>query len=494
MSSIDFNYKVICDNIHGHIGISNLEHQIINTRTFQRLKKIKQLGFAHYVFPGAEHSRFVHSIGVMHVMSRMVDGLRENNCQHLENDFEDKRKQELRLAALLHDIGHYPLSHLGEDVFRLIDYEDSTPSIFEEPDEEEDDTNLFMKFNDKRKSSPAAKHEKLGELILTTQGSEIKDILESEKYDPVNIAKIFKSESKENQFYTQLMSATLDCDRLDYLLRDSKATGTIYGNIDLEYILQNIDWDPEDELVCFRKKALNAIEHFITGRYFSYNITYHKTVIGFELIAKVLFYAMVKDDSFNVGNYEGIVHHYKDIEDKIKKDREFLANFNDEYFWYYLELYKPKDKLLKILKQRLYNRKPLRTVEDYKYLEKHQNPQDHYYRVLNDHENLKKNNDVDNLNNFNFDNLAVLNHTISFEGVSPLIGYQDKVDETDKLKIVKIKMDQGHKDILDIKSSILPILSEYKTYITRVYALVDKNSSDEQKLIEFFKRLQKKSK
>ena len=127
MKRIDFEAKTICDNVYGSVGVSLLEQRLINTRTFQRLKKIKQLGLASHVFPDTEHSRFAHSIGAMHVMSQMIDRLRGQDCPTLCGEDSDRVKQKLRIAALLHDIGHYPLSHIGERAFQWADTNEATP-------------------------------------------------------------------------------------------------------------------------------------------------------------------------------------------------------------------------------------------------------------------------------------------------------------------------------------------------------------------------------
>jgi HD superfamily phosphohydrolase len=96
----------INDNIYGGIWFSEIEFKIINTRTFQRLRRIKQQGLTSYTFPCSEHTRFCHSLGVLHIMGKLT-----NNIGLTETEVT-----KLRLAALLHDIGHYPLSHLTESV------------------------------------------------------------------------------------------------------------------------------------------------------------------------------------------------------------------------------------------------------------------------------------------------------------------------------------------------------------------------------------------
>jgi HD superfamily phosphohydrolase len=107
--SITFtNY--IFDNVHGYIGLTFIEDQIERLEIFQRLRRIKQLGLVNWVFPGAEHTRYSHSLGVMHIIDQMAIRL----------DFNDDDRQILRLAGMLHDIGHYPLSHIGEYAYKQV--------------------------------------------------------------------------------------------------------------------------------------------------------------------------------------------------------------------------------------------------------------------------------------------------------------------------------------------------------------------------------------
>ena len=119
----EFNYKIINDPIYGCINLSKTEVQLLDTRAMQRLRRIRQMGFASYVFPSGEHSRFVHSLGVLCIMGKM--------CEHLYRQYGEKEDsstsftiedvRKVRIAALLHDVGHFPFSHLSECVYNYID-------------------------------------------------------------------------------------------------------------------------------------------------------------------------------------------------------------------------------------------------------------------------------------------------------------------------------------------------------------------------------------
>lgn len=485
-SQFKFDEKVMCDNVHGSIGISKLEQDIINTRTFQRLKKIKQLGLASLVFPSAEHSRFAHSIGAMYIMSRMVNRLKAEGYSHFTDNGWEKKKQKLRLAALLHDIGHYPLSHLGEQVFNWIDSEGAVPIASVETDPTTEPLLARAAIKHKR---GAASHERLGEVLLTEDGSELKGIIENAGFDPNEIARIINAEHEENQFYTQLMSSTLDCDRMDFLLRDSIAAGTIYGQVDVNYILHNLTWDKNNELICYKPKAITAIEHFIMARFFSYNITYHKTILGFELMAKALLYSMMKDENFGKGEFGGIVRSFGDVKTKIKEYHTFIANFNDEYFWYYLEKWNPpRDTITSLARRKLLNRQPLRPILDErelhsdirsfggipKYIEKN---------LLSEFmDSVQHQSRLDELK-IDYDHVFVLARSIGFEGLTHTRKYDETIaNDEDRLKLVKIKTDDGSEDLMSKPASILRVLSEYHTRIARVYALVDKDSDAEKYL------------
>src|ERR1700744_1380718 len=101
--------RVVNDNIHGDIALTEDEWKVVNTATFQRLRSLKQLGMGHLVYPNATHTRFAHSLGVFHVTCRVLDKLEPTVL-------DQEQKADLRFAALLHDIGHYPYSHLMERV------------------------------------------------------------------------------------------------------------------------------------------------------------------------------------------------------------------------------------------------------------------------------------------------------------------------------------------------------------------------------------------
>jgi HD superfamily phosphohydrolase len=292
-----YRHKVVTDPVHGAIGLSELETRVVNSPTFQRLRRLKQLGLASLVYPNADHSRFAHSLGVFHLMGRGIDTLIHKG--HLKAD-EDKQK--LRLAALLHDVGHYPYSHLMERV-------DADP--------------LRHAWLGDGTSPPAAaypEHEELGQLLVTGR-SDLTALLASGGFDPKEIAKIFRGEHTRH-IYNDLIHSSLDFDRMDYLMRDSIGTGVPFGRIDLEYLLNHLGADNEGRLG-LEPRAATAAEHFMLARYFMTKVVYfHKTVFGFEaLMRHVLFLLRREKRLWEDGTA---------IKAVVSSEQEF-SKFHDDY-------------------------------------------------------------------------------------------------------------------------------------------------------------------
>jgi len=209
--------KFIRDSLHGNLQLNEFEVKIIDTPQIQRLRRIKQLGFTFLVYPGANHTRFEHSIGSMYLASRLAYGLKLN----------DEQREILRVCAIIHDAGHGPFSHVSESVLERSHEELTSKLIMESP--------LF-------------------------------DIL-SEKFDPVEIIKIISGEGSLGQ----IISGDLDVDRMDYLLRDSYYTGVAYGVIDVERLIHNMKL--EDNLI-LKSKGVQAAESMLLARYFMYPSVY----------------------------------------------------------------------------------------------------------------------------------------------------------------------------------------------------------------------------
>ena len=183
--------KEIRDCIHGNIKVFEAEEALLDTPQLQRLRHIKQLGFTYLVYPGANHTRFEHSLGVMFLAGRISDEL---------NLHQDVKKQ-LRVAGLLHDIGHGPFSHTTEMVLE--------------------------------KNFGITHEEMTKELV---RKSEVSDVLGNNGFDPEEVVGNIEGSAE----YSEVLNSELDADRMDYLVRDAYYTGVAYGLIDLDRLISTL--------------------------------------------------------------------------------------------------------------------------------------------------------------------------------------------------------------------------------------------------------------
>ncbi len=245
--------KIIRDPIHGDIKLEGLFLDLIEAPEIQRLYDIKQLGFAHLVFPGAHHTRLEHSLGTYHMALRAAEKI------NLDKD----EKEIIACAAMLHDIGHGPFSHTLEFILRdtlSADHVDLTEKlIFGE----------HVIFNQKEK-----------EFIISPC---VFEILNKHNMEQKEIANIIRGNTKKKQYLGQLLTSPVDVDQLDYLIRDSYYTGVAYGMIDIERFLQTLIIN--DNQLAVRKKGVGVLENILMARNLMYSSVYfHKTVRIAELM------------------------------------------------------------------------------------------------------------------------------------------------------------------------------------------------------------------
>ncbi|NVH66935.1 HD domain-containing protein [Burkholderia pseudomallei] len=243
-----------------------MESEIVSSKAFQRLHNVRQLGLAHYVFPAANYSRFAHSVGACHNAQRLLSAISKNTGMQLG----DKDVQLVRLAALVHDLGHYPFSHAFEHEIR--DFYASAKlsngsTATSEPDQVVHD------------------HEAMGEQVL--QGDEeIARILKAHKVRASDVSNAFRKHPGNP--LAGILSSDLDCDRLDYLRRTAHHSGLPYGNVDINYIIDQATKDSEGNF-CFGKKAIRAADHLLVSRYFDYlQVPFHKSVVSLEWSLQVV--------------------------------------------------------------------------------------------------------------------------------------------------------------------------------------------------------------
>jgi len=258
----------IRDPVHGSIHIDDGIIPIIQSDFFQRLRGIKQLGFSEYVFPGATHSRFLHSIGVMKIGTMAFDKLFKNRLQQKEIK---RLRETFKLACLLHDIGHAPLSHASEVVMPKL-------SALELPKRYQLDS------IDRQASHEDFTVKAIVESSLTQSFTTIQSESGVE-YDA--IAELVTGVTQMNDYFTveginyfpllhQLISSELDCDRMDYLLRDSYFCGVSYGNYDLDWLLDNLDICLIDHsaFLGISERAVVTFDDFLLSRFHMFLMVY----------------------------------------------------------------------------------------------------------------------------------------------------------------------------------------------------------------------------
>lgn len=247
----------IADPIHKFIRFTDLEKKIIDSVVFQRLRRIKQLAGAHLVYPAAQHSRFEHSLGTMHVAGLAGEHLFSIGV------IEKESIQELRVASLLHDIGHGPFSHLFEEALKVTGNKN---------------------------------HETIGaEIICKT---ELSDILSGFGYSPKSISEISFGNSKV-KFKNEIISGSLSADLMDYLPRDGFFTGVEYGKVDYNRIINSFRVT-DNESLALDISSFYSFESMMISRFEMFRAVYfHKTVRSAEVM--LLHSILLSSEALNLG-------------------------------------------------------------------------------------------------------------------------------------------------------------------------------------------------
>ena len=271
----------ICDPLYDYIYLEEDEARIINHHVFQRLRAVRQLGFSEHAFPSGTHNRFTHSLGVCHLAGLAFDSIFNKN-KDLPVSSKKKRffRKAIRLAALLHDIGHGPLSHSSESLMPPLK-----------------DLNLekYLKTNNSRQS----RHEDYSlKLIMEKEG--LYDLLKEIGVEPLSLAPLLHPDcSTETDFFEegglnflpllrQIISSDFDVDRMDYLYRDSRSCGVKYGLIDFAWLLSHFDCHIKDQklFLAIASEALYTLESLLLGRQHMRLIVYfhHKSAIYNQML------------------------------------------------------------------------------------------------------------------------------------------------------------------------------------------------------------------
>lgn len=229
--------RIYRDAVHNIIRLrtdtaeGGLIASLIDSAEFQRLRRIRQLGLAHFAYQAAEHSRFAHSLGAFHLATRTLAKLR------LNHEIADADQTAVRVAALLHDTGHGPFSHVVEPILGF-HHEDFTV-----------------------------------ETVLSTETEAGRLLREFSAELPEQVAAIIRGTFRPMAL-AQLVSSQLDVDRMDYLLRDSLMTGVKYGVYDLEWIIKSLEINEADDQLYVSARGIYAVEDYLQARYYMFRQVY----------------------------------------------------------------------------------------------------------------------------------------------------------------------------------------------------------------------------
>ncbi len=311
--------KVFKDPVHGYVHVTDkLIWDLIGTKEFQRLRRIKQLGTTYLTFHGAEHSRFNHSLGVYEIVRQIVDDVFKD-----QPEWDESERLLSLCSALLHDLGHGPFSHSFEKVFHL-DHEQFTKQII-------------------------LGNTEVNEVLLT-MGAEF----------PQHVADVI-GKTYHNKLVVSLISSQIDADRMDYLQRDAYYTGVSYGHFDMKRIMRVMR--PLEDQVVFKSSGMHAVEDYIMSRYQMYwQVYFHPVTRSAEVIltkilqrAKALYeeaYPFKKAPTHFQSIFEGRLT----IEDYLKLDEPVILYYF--HMWEY-----ENDAILRDLCQRFMNRRLFKYVE-----------------------------------------------------------------------------------------------------------------------------------
>lgn len=320
--------RIYRDPVHNIIRLQTdsdegeLMMRLIDTAEFQRLRRIKQLGLGLYTYQGAEHSRFTHSLGALHLMTRVLDRLSE------KHEIDPQNRVAARAAALLHDVGHGSFSHVMEKVLNF-------------------------------------HHERWTVQVILDEQSEIGKLLRSHSPDlPAQVAAIIEGKFQPAAL-AQLVSSQLDVDRMDYLLRDSLMTGAKYGIYDLEWIINALAIDESADRIYVRARGVYAVEEYLQARYYMFRQVYfHRTLRSAEAVLR----SIVRRALYLIEEGQEVWHAAGTAFEKILR-REVLnvsehMQVDDSDFVFHIKQWQnSSDSILRELSRRFISRRLFKAVD-----------------------------------------------------------------------------------------------------------------------------------
>ena len=314
--------KIYRDSVHNIIRLKTdtdegkLLFRLIDTAEFQRLRRIRQLGLAYFAYQAAEHSRFTHSLGALHLATRILAKL------GLKYEIPDESQIAVRVAALLHDIGHGAFSHVIETI---LDFHHENFTI----------------------EAVLSRETEVGQVLR-----EFSDEL------PGNVADIIRGNFRPMAL-AQLVSSQLDIDRMDYLLRDSLMTGAKYGIYDLEWIIKSLEIDEENDRLYVAARGIYAVEGYLQARYYMFRQVYfHRTLRSAETVLR----SILRRALYLFQNGGNIWYARDTAFEKILRGERLLLEehlqIDDTDVMFYIKQWQNcEDKILSDLSNRFLNRK-----------------------------------------------------------------------------------------------------------------------------------------
>lgn len=308
--------KVFKDPVHRYIYVyDHLIWELINTKEFQRLRRIKQLGTSFLTFHGAEHTRFHHSLGVYEIARQLIDQFQQYP------EWDDRDRELLLAAALLHDVGHGPFSHAFEHVFSV-------------------------------------RHEVWTERIILGETEVNKVLSEMGVGFAEEVASII-NKTHPNRLIVNMLSSQLDVDRMDYLLRDAHFAGVSYGKFDLERMLRVLR--PDEDQVVVKQSGMHTIEDYIMRRYQMYWQVYlHPATRSSDLLLKAI---LERAQELYEGGYEFNMtpKHFLPIFERAGMSLEQYLRLDETVvYFYFQEWMEEDDAILADLSSRFVNRRLLK--------------------------------------------------------------------------------------------------------------------------------------
>jgi len=432
---VPLDSKYFRDPIHGFIEVSGCALKIVNSPFFQRLRRIKQLAFTECVYHGAEHSRFGHSLGAYHIAKRLSDRLLKS---------EDEIAEEFCLAALLHDIGHHPLSHSFESV--LVENLDS-PDV-------------------------SYKHENYTTKII--ENTILGEQIENSGLDKNNVIDLINGsylEKPELSYLNDLISSELDVDRLDYLLRDAYYCGVPYGKLDLDRIILALE--PHDGEIMVGEKGMQSVEMYVIARFFMYTQVYlHHTSRAFDIMLKRVF---SKDDLMEM-NYP-----------KPKKNSiQRIVGFDDFWLRKQIAARSKGSSFESTLAKGILDRNPVRwVVQKIAFADAQTLATDRDYSSI---ENLE--NDVDDIAK----RAQIESKKIHFDTPWKDLPFENRYRPYSSSKDtspIKVKSKEGIKDIALDPTSLCFYLAKHIAQVIRVYTLNEHRKDVAAAIVDKYPKLKK---